>query len=144
MSDDDETGWAKVELRQSVEDLIQHGPTIEIGIGPSPYLGRGQIRVRAQIDTGAVCSGLRPGLAQKLGLSKVGNAIARIAGLAPIETPLYAAMFFMPFGDIDLNVIDVGSMDTYHGALIGRDILESCRLNINFLTGVTTLHIKTS
>jgi hypothetical protein len=144
MSDDNETGWAKIEFCQSVDDLIQHGPSIDIGIGPSPYLGTGQIRVRAQIDTGAVCSGLRPGLAQKLGLSNVGTAIARIAGLAPIETPLYAAMFFMPFGDIDLNVIDVGSMDAYHGALIGRDILGNCRLNIDFLSGVTTLHIKAS
>ena len=144
MTDDEEAAWAKIVFEQSVEDILKHGPTLDIGIAPLPFVGKGMTTVRAQIDTGAICSGLRPGLANELGLNKVGEATAHVGGLQPVVASCYSARLFLASTEVDLEMVDLATLDPPHDVLIGRDILANCRLIVDFTSGLTALHIKAS
>jgi predicted aspartyl protease len=141
MTNDKEPGWTKIRIRQSVDDLFKRGPTINIGIAPQPFLGRGLMTVLAQIDTGAAGTALSPRLANKLGLEPAGRGKIIEAGREPIVVPYFKVRLFLPGMDIETKVSGL-SLPPPHDILIGRDILANCRIAIDFITGAVCLHIK--
>jgi len=143
MTNDKEPGWAKIRITQKVDDLIKHGPSITVGITPMPFEGAGMISVLALIDTGASGTGISPRLARKLDLKPIDIGIAREAGREPIEGHYFRVRLFLPAGvQIDTDVFGPPSVTTDHDVLIGRDILASCRLIVDFVSGVTGLHVQ--
>ncbi len=142
MTNDEKAGGAKITITQTVDEILQFGPSIEIGIAPAPFDGTGKIVVLAQIDTGAICSGLRPGFAKELGLNKVGEATAHVAGLQPVVVSCFNVRFYLATIEFDLEVVELATLDPPHDVLIGRDILSNCRIEVDFTSGLIVLHIK--
>ena len=60
MTDDEKTAWAKIRITQTVDELLQYGPSIKIGVAPVPFDGTGLIEALAQIDTGVHGTGMSP------------------------------------------------------------------------------------
>ena len=142
MTDDEEAAWAKIRITQTVDELLKFGPSVEIGIAPVPFEGKGLITVLAQIDTGAAGSGMSPRLTRKLNLKPVGKGEIREVGREPIVVNYFRVRLFLPSTDIETDIVGLPSLDPPHDVLIGRDILANCRLIIDFPRGLTGLHIK--
>jgi predicted aspartyl protease len=143
MTDNKEPGWAKIRNTQAVDDLVKYGPSIEVGIAPIPF-GTGRRSALAQIDTGAGGTAISPRLARKLNLKPVAKGTAHQAGLPPITAQYFRVRLFLPSTDIEMEVVGFATLNPPHDVLIGRDVLANCRLAVDFLSGVTCLHIKSS
>lgn len=141
MTNDEEPGWTKINLRQPPDHLRQYGPCMEIGIRPA-IDGAATITALALIDTGAHSTGISAEIAQRLGLSPVDHGTIHEAGREPIVAPVYRVRLTMASLDAELEVTGLPSLSKPHDAIIGRDILAGCRLAIDFASGRTTLHIR--
>ena len=145
MADNEEAAWAKININQTVDDLLKYGPSIKIGIAPVPFTGEGMMTVCAQIDTGADGTGMSPRLTSKLNLRPVDTGTIHEAGREAITASFFKVRLFIPpSAEIDTDIAGLPSLNPPHDVLIGRDILSSCRLLIDFTRGVTGLHFKTS
>jgi predicted aspartyl protease len=145
MANDEETGWAKIRITQKADDLIQHGPTIPVVVVRLPVDPTRMQCVYAQIDTGAAGSIISDSLANRLGLERIDFGEVRQAGRVVITAPYFHVRFILGRGiEIDLDVAALSTFDPPHDVLLGRDILASCRLDVDFLSGETRLHIKAS
>lgn len=144
MTNDEEAAWAKISIKQTVDELIEFGPSIKAGIAPVPFKGTGMTCVLAQIDTGARGSGISPRLARKLNLSPMENVEVHLPGRGPITAPAFKVRLFLPSTDIEVDVVGLATLDPPHDILIGRDILSSCQLIVDFTSGLTGLHIRSS
>lgn len=142
MADDEEASWAKIRITQPVDEIIQYGPSIKIGVAPVPFQGEGTTIVLAQIDTGAAGTGISARLARKLNLKPVGFGEVHEAGRNPIKAPYFKVRLSLPSTDIESEVVGLATLDPPHDVLIGRDLLANCRLVVDFLSGLTVLHIK--
>ncbi len=142
MTDDEEAAWAKIRITQTVDELLKFGPSVEIGIAPAPFEGKGLITVLAQIDTGAAGSGMSPRLTRKLNLKPVGKGEIREVGREPIVAHYFSVRLFLPSNDIETDIVGLPSLEPPHDVLIGRDILAKYRLIIDFPRGLTGLWIK--
>lgn len=141
MTDDKETGWTKIQIRQPDDEVIKYGPSIEVTVaaleGPA-------IAALAQIDTGAQGTGISPRLAKKLGLKSVASGIAHQAGYPSVRVPYFKVRLSLPSIDLEMEVVGLATLERPHDVLLGRDILSKCRLTVDFMEGVTSLHIKHS
>jgi hypothetical protein len=145
MTDDEEPGWTKIRITQPINDLIKNGPSIRVGIAPMPFEGPGMTSVLALIDTGTSGTGISPRLRSKLALKPIDVGFAHEAGREPIEGHYFKVRLFFPAGiQVDIDVFGLPSVTTNHDILIGRDILASCRLAVDFVSGVTRLHFKSN
>jgi predicted aspartyl protease len=143
MTNDKEAGWAKITFRQTVDELIQNGPTIEIGVTCIDS-GNGA-RVLAQIDTGAAGTGVSAKLAERLGLMPYGeHGEIHEAGRERLVVPYHFVRLTLPHADIEHEVACLPSLGAPHDVLIGRDILANSRLVVDFIAGVVGLHIRAS
>lgn len=140
MSDDKEAGWTKIRIRQTVDHLFKHGPSIDVDVAP---IDGGTIaRVMAQIDTGASRTGISPRLVKNLGLAPVASGFVHQVGLPRIHVPFFKIRLGFPRLDINIDVVGFATLERPHDILLGRDILGKCRLSVDFLSGVTVLHVK--
>ena len=144
MTDDEKAAWAKIRITQTVDELIKYGPSIKIGIAPVPFEGAGLVTVLAQIDTGAAGSGMSPRLTRKLGLKPIDSGEIHEAGRTPIIAPYFRVRLILPSTDIETDIVGLPSLNPPHDVLIGRDILTNCRLIVDFTSGLTALHIRSS
>lgn len=140
MSDDKEAGWTKIRIRQTVDHILKHGPSIDVDV--APLSGGIGTRVMAQIDTGASRTGISPRLVRNLGLVPIAGGFVHQVGLPRIHVPFFKVRLGFPSLDINVEVVGFATLERPHDILIGRDILASCRLSVNFLNGVTLLHIR--
>ena len=149
MMDDEESGWSKINIKQSVDDLIRYGPGLKIGIAAFPYVADAPKLVLAQIDTGASGTGISPKLVAELGLVPHGPpGEIREAGRDPIIASYFRVGIFLPSipepVELKLEVVGLPSLPPPHDILIGRDVLSRCKLGIDFIAGRTKLQIKHS
>lgn len=143
MTDDKKSGWTKFSFAQSIDDLIEHGPSLPVSVGALPFDANAARPALAQIDTGATSSAISRRLAEDLGLKIVSDAVAHMPGLESVVTPCYRVFLILPFADIpELIVADLPTLQPPHDVLLGRDILARCRLGVDFTTGVTCIHLK--
>src|SRR6516162_1177637 len=97
MADDKEAVWTKIEFRQAVDHLVEHGPTLDIGVARDIEDGSPLLRVKAQIDTGAERTCIDPQLARDLGLAATGKGRVRQAGVArPIFSNYFPVRLLLP------------------------------------------------
>ena len=141
MTNDKETVWTKIGFQQTVEDVIKHGPSARVGIGPRVST-EPVIQALAQIDTGAAGCGISPRLSKRLNLDPIDTGEIHEAGREPITTSIFSVRLFTPVMDIELDVAGLPSLAPPHDILIGRDILARFRLLVDFTNGVTQLHFK--
>jgi hypothetical protein len=141
MTDNEESVWAKIAIRQSVHDLRKHGPTFEVGV--TDIATGTSKRVYAQIDTGADHTCVSPVLARALHLKAIDICIVRQPNEPVRGAPYFKVRLSLPLADIDLDVALLTTLDAPHDVLIGRDILANSRLSIDFASGATDLHIRT-
>lgn len=144
MANDKEPTGAKITLTQSVDDLIQNGPTMKVGIAALPFDPAMMSVVLAQIDTGAHGTAVSPRIANSLGLKEIDRGEVHEAGRDPIVASYYRVRLRMPGTDIEIDVVGLPTLREPHDVLIGRDVLANCRLAIDFANGKTWLHIKSS
>ena len=142
MTDDEKAAWAKIKINQTVDELLKFGPSIEIGIAPVPFEGKGLTTVIAQIDTGAAGSGMSPRLTRKLNLEPIDQGEFHEPAREPIVVNYFRVRLILPSTDIETDIVGLPSLDPPHDVLIGRDILANCRLIIDFPRGLTGLYIK--
>ena len=146
MTDDEKAAWAEIEFLQSVDDLVNYGPSLNVRICGLPITERGVLIVAAQIDTGAAGSCISLKLAGELGLPIIGTGEIHQPGLDPIPAPYFKARIAIRSGvgwyNLDLVLAGLAILDPPHNVLIGRDILAHGRISVDFLTGVTIWRIK--
>lgn len=141
MTNNEEAGWAKIQTTQPINDLVEHGPSIEIGVMAIPFDGKSITSTFAQIDTGASGTGISPWLVKQLGLKPGDVAIAHEAGRDPIETNFFSVRLLFPSNiHIEMDVVGLPSLGGNHGILIGRDFLKNARVGVDFTTGKVCLH----
>jgi len=140
MANDKEPVWSKIKLRQSVDDILKYGPSIEVIV--SDVIGGPNVNALAQIDTGAAGTGISKPLATALNLKPGGRGEVHQPGLPPIHAPYFRVRIALPSGDIETDVVGLITLDPPHDILIGRDFLARCRLTVDFTAGTTTLHIR--
>jgi hypothetical protein len=143
MADDPAVGWTNVAITQSVEDLLQRGPTIKIELSASGEAAE-PIPVLAQIDTGAHPTAISPVIARRLGLqSTVPGYLLQEAGRPPVDALEYRVRIRIPSASIgvEMNVVGLPALGDPHHVLIGRNFLAGCRLLVDFSTGNTLLQI---
>jgi len=141
MTNDEKPRWTKINIKQPVQDLIEYGPSFEMGV-TSTTTGE-TIKVLAQLDTGAAGTGVSKRLSQRLALMPHGAwGEVHEAGREPLVVPYHLVRLGFPHGDFELEAACLPSLGEPHDVLIGRDILKKCRLDIDFTTGVTTLLIR--
>lgn len=151
MANNEEPVWAKIGLRQGVDDLIKYGPTIRAAvrdIASKPNT----VSILAQIDTGAAMSGVSPDVVRRLQLRRHGSGDIVEAGRERItvdfhEVDIIMALRDPPSGElramsIRCHVAGLPSLAKPHDLLIGRDILGQFRLLVDFTTGTTQLHLR--
>lgn len=144
MTDDKEAAWAKIAIRQPIDELIKHGPSLKIGILPVPSIGNA-VGALAQIDTGAAGTGLSPRLVSALSLPPTGDGEIREPGREIISVKFYRVRLILPSRlDVEVEVAGLPSLAEPHDILIGRDILAEARLLVDFTDGITRLHFKTA
>ena len=100
MTHAEETGWAKIQFRQSVDELRQYGPTIGINVAASVD-GAMRMNALAQIDTGAAGTGISARLALMLGLEAIDKGEVHHPGRPPIMAPYFRVRLFLPGAEID-------------------------------------------
>jgi hypothetical protein len=140
MTDDEKALWSKVTVRQPIDELIQHGPTIAVVV--SAVDGGPSFKALAQFDTGAAGTGISKPLALKLALKPIAWGGVHQPGFEQFEAPYFRARIALPIGDIETDVVGLVTLDPPHDVLIGRDVLKYCRLTIDFTTGLTEFRIK--
>jgi predicted aspartyl protease len=142
MADDEKPRWTKIDLAQTVDDIFEHGPTLPIKIRAG-HLKGGIVQVLALIDTGASATGLSPRLVQKLVLVPFDHGAIQEAGREPIEAARFEVSILLePSRYIDALAVGLPSLAAPHDVIVGRDVLARCRLDVNFTTGVTSIHFK--
>lgn len=142
MSGDSE--WIKLTVNQRVDELRAFGPTIPIKVSATPS-DSVRVDALAQIDTGANHSCLTEALAGALGLPSIGTLFQHAAGREPQNVPIHRARLWLPGGtNIDADLAILASLREPHAILIGRDILQFCRLNVDFTNGRVEFHIRRS
>lgn len=151
MTDDKEPVWAKIGLRQGVDDLIKYGPTIRAAICDVTSKSN-TVNVLAQIDTGASMSGISPNVVRRLQLRGHGAGDIVEAGRERITVDFHEVDIVMAFRNppsgalhsmsIRCEVAGLPSLAPPHDLLIGRDILGQFRLLVDFTTGTTQLHLR--
>jgi predicted aspartyl protease len=144
MTDDEESGWAKIRFTQPIDDLIKYVPSIKVGVVALPIDGTERMTVVALIDTGAAGTAISPRLARVLNREPIGFGTAHEAGREPITVPYFKIRLYLFSAEIELEVAGLPSLDPPHDILIGRDILADCRLVVDFISGSTSLHIKSN
>ncbi len=142
MTNNEEAGWTKINFRQPPDKLREHGPSIGLGISAAPYAGGNIINTLAQIDTGAGGTAISTRIAALLNLGPTGKGEVREAGREPIVGYYAKVRLLIPGAYIELEVVALSSLHPPHEILIGRDILSNCRLFVDFVGGLTSLHIK--
>ena len=143
MTNDEEAGWAKINIRQSADELLKYGPSIEVdiraAINPGPSL-----KLLAQIDTGADITAISARAAEALKLVPHGaDGEIHEAGRGKIVVPYHFIRLTLPHGYIEMEVPRLPSLNPPHDVLIGRDLLRRGLLLVDFVAGMTTLHLKT-
>ena len=112
MTDDEETTWTKINIRQSIDDLIEFGPTLKIGIAPIPFEGAGMTSVFAQIDTGASGTGMSPLLTKELSLDPIDSGTMIEPGRDPITAPIFKVRLFIASHEIDTEIVGLPSLNS--------------------------------
>ena len=144
MADNEEPVWAKIDFRQNVDDLVQYGPSLKVGISADPFVGGEMASACSQIDTGAAGTGISTRLAERLGLVAIDHGELHHPGGDPIVAPAFKVRLYLPGAELNLEVIGLSTLDPPHDVLIGRDVLASCRLVVDFSRGMVGLDIKAS
>lgn len=146
MTGEDKTVWNSVGFNQRVDDLMQHGPTAHVGVAAIPYSSGSAIAALAQFDTGAAGTEISPRLVERLGLKPVGVGIIQEAGREPLAADFFTICLWLPGIDrrIELDVAGLPSLADPHDVLIGRDVMSSFKLVVDFISGATLLHFKVS
>lgn len=140
MADNKKSIWSKITVRQPINDLVQHGPTIAVEV--SGIQGGTRVKALAQIDTGAAGTGISQGLAITLGLKAIAWGGVHQPGLEEFQAPYFRVRLTLPIGDIETEVVGLVTLDPPHDILIGRDVLTRCRLTVDFTSGITEFRIK--
>jgi hypothetical protein len=122
-----------------LDDIRRRGALLDVGIGVGREaekallrLGRpvpGPRRTRAMVDIGAGRSLIRKGLGDELGLNPVGAVEIDTASSTDLRALEYDVCFLLPH-DVALETTALEAPLPNHGlgALIGRDLLASARL----------------
>lgn len=142
MASDKKPTWSKIRIRQSVQDLRQYGPCIEVTV--SAALGDHlTVQALALLDSGAHSTGISPRLMRRLNLRPFTEGLIHEAGREPIRAPMfYICVSFPSFHANGLAVAGLPSLAPPHDVVVGRDVLANCRLLIDFGSGATRLHFK--
>jgi predicted aspartyl protease len=141
MTDNEEPRWAKITIRQSVDDLRKHGPTVEVFVTDIQTGARKG--VIAQIDTGADGTCISPRLARALALKAADTCLVHQADKPTMLMPYFEIKLSLPLIDVNLKVATLSDLNGPHDILIGRDVLANSRLTVDFTSGVTDLHVRT-
>lgn len=142
MAQETKREWIKIGVDNSVDDLRRYGPSLPLQVSKIEDQ-QPRLDVHAQLDTGANHSCCSPGLGQLLGIPPSGSLFQHHAGREPQSVPVFRARLWFPGGtQIDADLAVLSSLAEPHAILIGRDILSMCRLDVDFLSGRTELHMK--
>jgi predicted aspartyl protease len=145
MTDNEKAQWATVRFRQDPSHLAQYGPTIPVRVAGLPFEEAKAKAVFAQIDTGASGSAISDRLAGELSLQPIDYGEVREAGRTAISAAYVRVRLIIARGvEIDLDIVALPTFHPPHDVLAGRDILASCKLEVDFLSGETQLHIRAS
>ncbi|QOF73621.1 retropepsin-like domain-containing protein [Aminobacter sp. SR38] len=144
MTGEDRAVWSSVGFNQRVDNLMQYGPTAHVGVAAVPYSSGSAIAALAQFDTGAAGTGISPRLVERLGLKPIGLGVIQEAGREALTASFFALRLWLPGIDrwIDLDVAGLPSLADPHDVLIGRDVMSSFKLVVDFTSGATQLHFK--
>jgi len=142
MTNDEEAVWTKIRIRQTPDELVKYGPTIEVKV--SAIKGREVLSVLAQIDTGAAGTGISKRLAEKLALESVAFGKVHQPGLPEITAPYFRVRLEFPSVEIESDVVGLVTLDPPHDILIGRDILVNSRMIVDFTQGITAVQFRSS
>lgn len=118
------------------ENLARAGPQLQVSIGASrryvealdiaPREEPEQVQGMALVDTGATCTVIQKGIAGKLGLSPVGQAMISTASNEGVSCAQYEIDLSLPEREIrfeNLVVVEVPIILPPIICLIGRDVL---------------------
>jgi hypothetical protein len=143
MAESEKPKWLRHRFSHSVEHMLLYGPGMKVGIAALPFVEGSLTTVIAQIDTGAHGSAISPNIVKKLKLEPTGGlSEVRQAGYAPYFADYYGVRLALPHIDIDLDIAGLKTLEPPHDVLIGRDILASYRLSIDFTIGLVELHFR--
>jgi len=147
MADDEKSRWTKISITQPVDELLKHGPSFKLQA--RSLVGGGVVSALAQIDTGAAGSAISLRLAERLGLDPVGHGSVHQPVGPTLHAPYFGVSLQLPPPDgvrlavnFEIEVVGLATLDPPHDVLIGRDILASCRLAVDFVGGTTSLHVR--
>jgi predicted aspartyl protease len=139
---DPEKKWIEIRGTQDVGQICKFGPLTPIEI--SPLDNSSKERTLALIDTGASHSCISSRLIERLKLVECGTVTQHTVGGDPKRVPIYGVRMLLPGGaDIQGEFASATfPVNQRHDLLIGRDILQRCRLEINFTRGKVNLDIN--
>ncbi len=143
MTDDEKARWSEINIHQPIESLVQHGPTLKVGISGVPFTGDNIIQAAAQIDTGASNCGISERLIKRLSLEPLpGEFLTVEAGREPIARKAYWVRLRLPVMEVEVEAYSLPSLTDPHDFLIGRDVLANCRIMVDFTSGQVKLHFR--
>ena len=132
-------GWVRIRVTAKVEELRQFGPTLPVTVSANSL----SKETFAQVDTGANHSCISERLADQMGIPPHGALYQHPAGSEPEHTAVFRCAIEFPNGTkIDADMAVLPSLSDPHDVLIGRDILQTCRLVVDFVTGEWEIHFK--
>jgi predicted aspartyl protease len=134
-----EDGWTKLIVVMPVEELRRVGPTLDIGMWPAGEPDSA-IPLAALVDTGAGHSCISAAAARRLGVGPSGDLRLHAANSEPRSVPRFRCGFLLPGVRGEAEFAVLSTLRHPHDALIGRDIMASGRLVVDFTTGVWQLH----
>jgi predicted aspartyl protease len=141
----DDAKWITLSDKVTPADLREHGITLAVTIAPVLNPAR-RTEVLAEIDTGANQSAISRELARAFGVNPSGygrqhHAQARGATLAAFFRCLVT---FPGGGFVEIHATVLPRSIKPHDVLIGRDVLTSCRLSVDYVLGEWSLALRSS
>lgn len=141
MTDPESDEWIKIRGKQPIGQICKFGPSVPVEISS---LDNSTIeKAIALIDTGASHSCITPQLFERLRLTQIGTANLHTPGREPNHVPICRARLHLPGGtQLEGNFTVSTGLVKPISLLIGRDILQRCRLAIDFTKGSVELDIR--
>lgn len=143
MGNNEKSRWTEIAIEQPVNELIKHGPTLKVRV-LNPDTG-GSILVAAQFDSGASEVAISMALAKRLGLKPFDSGGVQHAGSDARNIDYFRIKLLLPdlgIPNLDFEVPGLNGIAPPHDVLIGRNFLQHSMMLVNFLTGVTTIHLS--